>query len=161
MKLTSDPNPVVKVGKGDPNCAAEYPFGQTLILQEQNGVAVKLTKFIAGANDYSSQIASWFGSQTLAASGNLTAKICWQFKTTPVTVAFEMDGVDAGGQPVQATVSVDFKDPLDIKSGRVISKPTLPPGLPRKAITPPRAHQTGSGMVVDKQAAIGSAKAQH
>src|SRR5262249_44735718 len=50
MKLTSDPNPVVKVGRGDPNCDANHPFGQTLILQEQNGVAVKLTKFTAGGS---------------------------------------------------------------------------------------------------------------
>src|SRR5262249_35602699 len=94
MTLTSNPATVVKVGKGDPNCAADHPFGQQLILKELNGADVNLTKFLAGGFDYTNQIASWFGSTRLPASGTLQASLCWALDSTPVTLSYEMDGVD-------------------------------------------------------------------
>lgn len=117
MSLTSDPAVVVKVGKGDPDCAPDRPYGQRLILRELNGAAVRLTKFVAGGYDYSDRIASWFGSQTLPASGKLEAKLCWQLTTVPVTIGYEMGGVDGAGRPVVATLEVQFKGLLDVKSG--------------------------------------------
>jgi hypothetical protein len=104
-------------GPANPSCAADHPYGQQLTLHELNGVPVKLTKFLAGGNDYSDRIASWFGSQTLSASGTLNAKLCWQLTSVPVTLNYEMDGVDSSGHAVQATLKVDFKSPLDGKSG--------------------------------------------
>jgi hypothetical protein len=117
MSLTSDPATVVKIGNGDPNCAADHPYGQQLNLQELGGSAVTLTKFVAGGYDYTDRIASWFGSQTLPASGSLHARLCWQLNSVPVTLDYEIDGVDNSGGTVQATLKVDFKNLLDVKSG--------------------------------------------
>jgi subtilase family serine protease len=116
MSLSSDPAVVVKIGRGDPNCSVDFPYGQQLTLKELSGASVKLTKFLAGGFDYTSQIAAWFGSQTLPASGNLRAHMCWQLNTVPTTLDYEVDGIDAAGNTVQATLKVDFKS-LDQKSG--------------------------------------------
>jgi hypothetical protein len=170
MSLTSDPAVVVKTGAGDPNCAPDHPYGQTLNLRELNGVAVKLTKFVAGGYDYTDRIASWFGSTTMPASGTLHAKLCWQLTTVPVTLAYEIDGLDGSGQQVQATLNVEFRSPLDTKSGGVFSRITGLSAWPgqrssqemamRKAEEQRRAtapHRTPSGMVVAPQPIVGSA----
>jgi hypothetical protein len=117
MSLTSDPAIVDKIGKGDPECSPDRPYGQRLILRELNGGAVKLTRFVAGGFDYSDRIASWFGSQTLPALGTLQTKLCWQLNTVPVTLDYEMSGVDGAGRPVVATLKVQFRSLLDTKSG--------------------------------------------
>jgi hypothetical protein len=166
MSLTSDPPVVVKIGNGDPSCATDHPYGQTLNLQELNGVAVKLTKFVAGGSDYTDRIASWFGSATLPASGTLHAKLCWQLTTVPVTLAYEIDGVDGSGRQVQATTTVEFKSPLDTKSGGIFPRMTNLSAWPghsaatakmeaqRRAMEP---HRTPGGMLVAPQPIAGSA----
>jgi hypothetical protein len=173
MSMASDPAMVVKIGQGDPDCAPDHPYGQTLNLKELSGAAVKLTKFVAGGTDYTDRIASWFGSQILPASGALHAKLCWQLTSVPVTLAYEMDGVDGSGRQVQATLKVDFKDFLDQKSGPFVRTGTdglsAWPGRPgtsgamaarvearRRAMAP---HQTPGGMIVGLRSAVGSASA--
>jgi len=42
--------------------------------------------------------------------------MCWQLNTVPTTLDYEVDGVDAGGHEVRATLKVDFKS-LDQKGG--------------------------------------------
>jgi hypothetical protein len=128
MLLTSDPAVVVKVGKGDPECAQDHPFGQTLTLKETNGTQVNLTRFVAGGSDFSANITAWFGSQTLPGGGSLKAKLCWQLNTVPTTLSYEVDGTDATGKTVQATLKVDFKS-LDQKSGGGSGGGTLLPGV--------------------------------
>jgi hypothetical protein len=169
LSLASDPAVVLKIGSGDPSCAADHPYGQTLNLQELNGIAVKLTKFVAGGSDYTDRIASWFGSATLPASGALHAKLCWQLTNVPVTLAYEIDGVDASGKQVQATLSVDFKSPLDTKSGGVFPSMTnlaAWPGQSAPEVAAARAEaqrrvmepkRTPGGMVVALQPIAGSA----
>lgn len=116
MSLTSTPDLVLKVGKGDPNCPADRPYFQQLNLRELNGHEVELSKFVAGGFDYTSQIASWFGSLRLPASGTLTARLCWKLDTVPVTLHYQMDGTDKSGNAIQSKLSVDFRS-LDTKSG--------------------------------------------
>jgi hypothetical protein len=170
MSLTSDPATVVKIGNGDPNCAADHPYGQQLNLQETGGGAVKLTKFVAGGYDYTDRIASWFGSQTLPASGSLHAKICWQLNSVPATLDYEIDGVDNSGGTVQATLKVDFKNILDQKSGGAVSGSranlsTWPGRRPGAASTPePDESRTAasptvipSGMTIASRPAMGTA----
>jgi hypothetical protein len=128
MSLTSDPAVVVKVGKGDPDCGQDHPYGQTLTLKETNGTQVNLTKFVAGGNDFSNNIAAWFGSKTLPGGGSLKANLCWQLNTVPTTLSYEVDGTDATGKSVQATLKVDFKS-LDQKSGGGSGGGTLLPGV--------------------------------
>jgi hypothetical protein len=173
MSLTSDPAVVVKIGQGDPACSPDHPYGQTLNLREMSGAAVKLTKFVVGGFDYTDRIASWFGSQILPASGAVHAKLCWQLNAVPVTLAYEMDGVDDSGRQVQATLSVDFKDLLDQKSGPFVRSGTAGlsawPGRSgtsaamaakiearRRAMAP---HRTPGGMIVGPRSAVGSASA--
>jgi hypothetical protein len=170
MSLTSDPAVVLKTGAGDPNCAPDHPYGQTLNLQELNGVAVKLTKFVAGGSDYTDRMAGWFGSTALPASGTLHAKLCWQLTTVPVTLAYEIDGIDGSGQQVQATLNVTFKSPLDTKSGGVFPRITGLSAWPGHLLSPELAvkkaeeqrratapHRTPGGMVVAPVPIAGSA----
>jgi hypothetical protein len=162
IKLTSDPATVVKIGKGDPDCSVDHPFGQKLTVQELNGVAVKLTKLVIGGYDYSDSIASWFKSQTLAASGTASAKLCWQLNSVPVTLSYELDGVDSTGKQVQATLNVEFKDPLGTKSGGMIGtsaqRGSTWPGRAKR--DPRESLRTTSGMVVERRSAGGSVIAQ-
>ncbi|MFN7922189.1 MAG: protease pro-enzyme activation domain-containing protein [Bryobacteraceae bacterium] len=116
MELTSTPSVVVKIGRGDANCSPDYPYFQKLNLKELAGNDVKLTKFLAGGFDYTEQIGDWFGSAKLPASGSLQAQLCWQLETVPTTLDYLMEGVDATGKTVQATLQVDFKS-FDQKSG--------------------------------------------
>jgi hypothetical protein len=130
MTLSSDPPEVVKVGKGDPDCPPDFPYGQMLTLKETNGTRVILLKFIAGGSDFSDQLAGWFGSQVLQASGSLNAKMCWQLASVPTTLSYEVDGRDTYGNSVQATLKVDFKS-LDQKSGGPSGGATLLPRVLR------------------------------
>jgi hypothetical protein len=161
---------VIKTGKGDPNCSPDYPYGQTLILQERNGVAVKLTKFLAGGSDFTDRIAAWFGSATLPESGTLSAKLCWQLTTVPTKLAYEVDGIDASGQQVQGTLTVEFQDPLGTKSGGIFPRMLRMPGWPGQPVTPEAAmarwearrramapHRTPGGMEVAPRPIAGSA----
>jgi hypothetical protein len=99
----------------------------------------------------------------------LHAKLCWQLTKVPVTLAYEIDGVDASGKQVQATLSVDFKSPLDTKSGGIFPSMTNLSAWPgqsapeaaaaraeaqRRAMEPKR---TPGGMVVALQPIAGSA----
>jgi len=43
MSLSSDPAVVVKIGRGDPNCSPDFPYGQQLAMRELNGTSVRLT----------------------------------------------------------------------------------------------------------------------
>jgi uncharacterized protein (TIGR03437 family) len=109
MSLASAPAILVKNAKPDPECNATYPIHQVLTLEERNGSAVRLTRFIAGGNDWSDQVANWFGSLRLAPYGALTAEICWQFDKVPETYHFEVGGVDQAGHTVTAQVDVLVK----------------------------------------------------
>ena len=155
MSLTSNPSTVVKIGKGDPNCSADHPYFQQLTLKELNGSEVKLTNFFAGGNDYSSNIAAWFGSQRLPALGTLRANLCWQLDSVPVTLSYEMDGVDSTGGKVQATLEVNFWS-MDQKSGAgrgAVSVPVnaVEPAL-NNAVLPSNSQ---AGMTVSPQSARG------
>jgi subtilase family serine protease len=149
ISLVSVPESVVKSGKGDPNCAPERPYYQKLVLQESNGQEVQLTKFVAGGTDYTNQIAAWFGSERLPAKGTLTAGLCWQLDRVPVTIQYQMDGVDKSGKPVQAALSVYFWS-LDSKSG----DPDLESALYRRlkrSIVAPEPSQDRSPRRISKQ----------
>jgi uncharacterized protein (TIGR03437 family) len=122
MSLSSSPATVRQNPKGDPNCPEDRPLYQQLNLQELNGYEVRLTKFLAGSNDFSDQIESWFGSLRLAPLGTLRANICWQLDTLPATRSYEVDGVDTGGHTVKTTLQVTFKTAPLIPGTLAISK---------------------------------------
>jgi hypothetical protein len=111
ISLSSSPTVVTKDAVEHAGCPAGYLFYQVLTVQERNGYAVTLNKFLAGGNDFSNAIAGWFGTVKLDASGSLQATICWQLHGPfPETLDYEVDGVDSQGNKVSATLSVEFRD---------------------------------------------------
>jgi hypothetical protein len=133
MALTSTPEAVVLKPNGDPNCSADHPFFQTLNLTEKSGQDVKLTKFVAASTDMSDEIADWFGSARLPASGTLHANMCWQLDSLPATLEYEVDGVDGGGHTITATLQVDFEGPAQISSGSAAFSNSAGRSAPRLA----------------------------
>jgi hypothetical protein len=118
MTLTSAPSVVMK---GDSRCPAESPFYQELTVREVNGGNVTLTRFAIGPYDGSDRIAAWFGSNKLPALGALKAPLCSAHAVVPVTLKFEIDGVDDAGRPVQTTLDVEYRSddaPLGGVAGR-------------------------------------------
>ena len=122
MTLASLPATVVP---DTTHCSSQYPYYQQLNLQEQNGYEVQLTRFLGGGNDYTSEIASWFGSLRLAPFGSLQGGICWNVPTPPTNLAFEMDGTDTAGNQVTATLLVPFQNPPSNAGALTVSKSSV------------------------------------
>jgi uncharacterized protein (TIGR03437 family) len=125
MALSSSPGTEVQNPKGDPACSADHPFYQQLNVQEQNGFEVQLTKFLAGGNDLSSNIQTWFGTLRLAPLGALRANLCWQIGSLPANLSYELDGVDTAGNKITATLSVPFKGPGQSPGALTTSKSNI------------------------------------
>ena len=124
MSLTSTPS---VVAKGDPRCTPEAPYYQALNLRELNGGNVTLTRFLIGSYDGSDQIAAWFRSQKLPALGILNATLCSAHAVVPVTIRFEVDGVDDSNRPVQAVLDVEYRSE-DAQLGMGSEHSAAPPG---------------------------------
>ena len=124
MALASSPSTVALI-PDTTHCPSQYPYYQQLNLQEQNGYEVQLTRFLAGGNDDSSAIASWFGSWRLAPFGSLQAGICWSISNPPKTLAYEVDGTDTAGNQVAATLSVPFQSPATNPGALTVSKSSV------------------------------------
>jgi uncharacterized protein (TIGR03437 family) len=125
MSLSSLPETEVQNSKGDPACPSDHPFYQQLNLQEQNGVEVRLTKFLAAGSDFSSSLGDWFGSVRLAPLGSLQADICWKVSSLPQTLSYEVDGVDTAGNKISAAASVVFQGPGESPGPLSVSKTSL------------------------------------
>jgi len=115
MVLTSIPEVVKAKAEETTGCPQGYPFYQVLSLKERYGYAVSLSKFLAGANDFSDAIENWFGSSQLPATGELQTVICWTLDGPfPETLDYEVDGTDSGGTKVSAKLSVQFQTGPDL-----------------------------------------------
>jgi uncharacterized protein (TIGR03437 family) len=125
MKLASSPSSEIRNPNGDPNCGADYPYYQQLDLQELNGHEVHLTRFLAGGNDFSDQIAGWFGSWRLAPLGALQAGICWKLDNAPATLHYEIDGEDTDGNKITSTLAVPFQGPQQSMGGLSTSEDSV------------------------------------
>jgi len=87
----------------------------TLTLNEEAGFATTLTGMTINGTDYSSQIASLFGTAAIAAKGSITAKITLQnldVSSGPASVVFNFSGTDAGGAAWNTTMTMAFSGPL-------------------------------------------------
>jgi uncharacterized protein (TIGR03437 family) len=125
LSLTSSPATVRQSPKGDQNCPAERPLYQQLILQEQNGIGVRLTRLAADGKDVSDQIGSWFGSFRLPPFGVLRANFCSSAAAPPAPKDYEVDGIDARGQTVKATLQVTFKIVAGVPGTLTVSKKSV------------------------------------
>ena len=111
LVLTSSPGTEIQNPDGDPSCPAGFPYYQQLNLQETNGYGVNLNRFLAGGNDDSTSIGSWFRAWRLAPLGSLQANICWKVNSVPTTLNYEVDGTDTAGNQISATLAVPFQGP--------------------------------------------------
>jgi uncharacterized protein (TIGR03437 family) len=98
--------PVQQNPAADPSCQ----WSHLLVLQEQNGMEVQLTRMLANGVDWTSRIQPLFGTTQLAPLGNLQATVCWP-AGNPQTVNYEVDGTDQTGSPVTATVTTSLAAP--------------------------------------------------
>ena len=124
MTLASLPATVALIPDTTHGCSSSGPYYQQLNLQEQNGYAVQLTRFLAGGHDVTSDIQPWFGSLRLAPFGSLTAGICWNI-TNPQTVSYEIDGTDTNGHTIIATLSVPFQNPTSSPGALTVSRSSV------------------------------------
>ena len=111
MVLSSSPATVALI-RDTNHCSSQYPYYQQLNLQEQNGYEVQLS-------------ASYFGSWRLAPFGSLQANLCWNITNPPKTLAYEVDGTDAAGNKVAATLSVLFQSPANNPGALATSKSSV------------------------------------
>ncbi len=98
LLLSSVPDVVQQNPATDASCQ----WWQQLLLQDQDGLAVQLTRLLVGGADWTSQITSLFGTNRMAPWGSLQATVCWPTGDAPQAVA--LDGVDQNGDPVRATL---------------------------------------------------------
>jgi uncharacterized protein (TIGR03437 family) len=110
-----------------------------LILQEQLGFEIQLTRFLAGGVDLSSQIQQLFGTTHLAPLGMLQANICRPGPAAPPATTFEMDGTDQTGFPVTATVQATY-------AGRATSPAALSVAENSVTLSVPGASMVSSGV---------------
>ncbi len=80
-----------------------------LTLNEEAGIATTLTGISINGVDYTSQIASLFGSASIAAAGSITADIGLANIAVPANVPFTFSGVDASGKQWSQQLSVPFQ----------------------------------------------------
>ncbi|HWZ32633.1 MAG TPA: protease pro-enzyme activation domain-containing protein [Bryobacteraceae bacterium] len=114
VQLAGLPNVVHQdVTSSDPTCQ----WFQNLGLQEQNGHGVYLTRFLADGQDLSDQIAAYFGDTYLPAFGSLLGGVCWTINTLPLTISYEVDGIDELGNNIVATLSSQFLGPPPASGG--------------------------------------------
>lgn len=118
ITLSSAPLSVQQNPAGEPGCQ----WSQQLMVQENRGFAVQLTRLLAGGSDWTSQIPAMFGSTQLAPLGMLQASVCWPGSTAPPTTTFEIDGTDQTGVPVTSTAQATYTGPAANPSSLAIAQ---------------------------------------
>jgi len=132
MLLSSTPSNVLQnPAAADPSCQ----WSQQLVLQEQSGYLVELTKMSAGAQDLTPQIQQLFGTTRLAPFGRLQAVDCFTGITVPTTTTYQISGTTESG----ATVSTSLTSSL----GAPASSPATPSVSPQ-SVTMTVADSSGS-----------------
>lgn len=113
------PNPVYEQ-EAD---ADGYSWFYKVRLTEVAGVPTTVTNFQIDGNDYSADIASWFGSADLPANGTLSADLRSKLHSVPATRMFSFRGMDGSGQPWAQQLSVPFFGPQLAASMKLSSSP--------------------------------------
>jgi uncharacterized protein (TIGR03437 family) len=112
---------VMNDNTSQPNC----PFEELLVVQENNGYPVELTRLTTSAGkDYSASILNLFGSLRLPANGALLAPVCWTGITPSYTEIVELDGVDSLNNTVSAKATINFETP-SVSAGILSASPGL------------------------------------
>jgi len=96
----------------------------TLTLNEEGGFATTLTGMTINGTDYSSQIATLFGTAAIKANGSISAKITLQnlnVSSGPTNVVFSFSGMDTGGAAWNNTMTIAFTAPFTPLSAATMS----------------------------------------
>jgi uncharacterized protein (TIGR03437 family) len=106
LTMTGLPNTIQQ----NPNIQGAYQWCQDVGIAEQNGHTVYLTKFLANGLDLTNQIDNFFGGAIITPFGALLgADICWDITSpVPLTLTYEIDGIDDEGNNISATLSPTF-----------------------------------------------------
>jgi hypothetical protein len=99
MKLLGAPSGLMS-NPGDATC----PYSQRLILQEENGLQVLLTRFLAGNLNLTGRIQTLFGTAHLAAFGSLEGTLCLNSPPSQATI-YEFDGTDEDNNRISVTMT--------------------------------------------------------
>lgn len=102
----------------DPAC----PSSQQLLLWEQSGLEVQLTRLLAGTEDWTSRMQQLFGTTLLAPFGTLQASVCPAGTNASQPLTFELDGVDQTGEPVTAKFTLPSLQPPASANPLTVSK---------------------------------------
>jgi uncharacterized protein (TIGR03437 family) len=104
MIVTSTPVTVQQNGQGDPACQ----WSHNLVLQEQSGYLMQITKFLSGAGDLTDSILQLFGTTRLAPFGMLQATICRNDVGSSKLGTYQLTGISELGSAMIASASVTF-----------------------------------------------------
>jgi uncharacterized protein (TIGR03437 family) len=105
--VTCSPDPVYEQQANSQGFSWFY----TITLTETAGVATNITGFTVNGTSYTSQLAAYFGTTTIAAGGTLSASIEEENVPVPTNLVFVFTGVDAGGHQWSQQLSVPFYGP--------------------------------------------------
>jgi uncharacterized protein (TIGR03437 family) len=106
ITLASSPGSVQQNASADPGCQ----WSHELVLDEHGGYLIQLTRLMIGAQDFTGQIQSLFGTTRLAPYGVLRAPLCWDKSLiAPTTKVFTITGTAENGATVTATATVGYQ----------------------------------------------------
>jgi len=89
------------VGSTNPskvNQGSDGLWSYSIVLQETAGVSTQVNLLRIDGRDYSSNIPTWFGSNTLPANGTLQAPLKAKVLVAPATQTIEVGGLDPASQ---------------------------------------------------------------
>ena len=126
ITLTGAPATVEQNPAADSSCQ----WSQQLILQENLGFSIELTRLLAGAVDWTSRIQQLFGTTHLAPFGMLQSQVCWPAGAPPPATTFEVDGTDQTGVPVSGTFQSTYVAPAATPATLSAAQNTLTLAVP-------------------------------
>jgi len=104
-----DQNPVYQ-GNSE-SCGTPNQWNFQLTLTEEAGFATTVTGFTVNGTDYSSKIASIFGTPAIAARQSISGCYSLTLTSVPENETFGFSGVDANGDPWSTAVTESFQGP--------------------------------------------------
>jgi uncharacterized protein (TIGR03437 family) len=113
-----------------PAASAACPGQIQLIVQENNGLEVQLTKLLSGNVDLSSQLQQLFGTTALAPFGMLQATVC----STAGSAYYQIQGTTQTGNPVSSTATAMLPGPA-ATPGSPVTLASTPGGVVKTTIS--------------------------
>jgi uncharacterized protein (TIGR03437 family) len=104
VAVSVNPNPVYQ----EPPDSNGYTWNYTVTLTNKSAVPTTLTKFTIKGTDYSSKIASWFGTATIAGNKSISASLGTSGSNPPFTQVLTFAGTDSNGTNWSQQITVSF-----------------------------------------------------